>query len=815
VQSILQDVRYAIRQLAKAPGFAIVAVLTLALGIAAVTTVFTWANAVFYNPWPQVRTANQIRSFSAVVHGGSGYTLHYQHLLYLREHDTSFSEFAAHEMFPVDLASAGARPERHWAGIVSSNYFQLLGVQPVLGRTFQLHDDRAYGSAAEVVLSYNLWQTRFHGDPAVVGQKIYANRHPLTVVGVAPAGFVGIYGGLGQSLWVPFSELSALTDGKSDPLLAGGFGLEVVGRLHPGVSDEQAAAQMHALAKQLASQKSTPYYVGWDMEMADPAHMTRGMFGSVAQIVPVLLVAAGLLLALVFTNVAVLLIQRSSNRARELAIRTSLGASRRRLVRQLMTETAVIAVLAGIAGWLASVALSRGMYLLLPKLDMSFVFNLQPDLRILGFVFGLTVITVLACGLVPARHVLRISQSGVLHDGATMVVGSRKRQGRNVLLSVQLGICFVVLVVSGLLVRTLWNVVHRDPGFSVDNVLVASLDLTRSGYSEARGLAFQQELLARLSALPGVSSASLTSYVPMGLSGGGNVRDITVEGYQPAKDESMSIVTDSVAPDFFKAMRIPIVEGREFNASDSGDAPCVAVVNDSMARKYWPKGNVLGGRLQVGKKSCEVVGVNRGIIYRSAAWDAADPVVYLSMAQDYQGWFSVVLRGSGPNQDLLPALDRTVAALDSSLPINDIESLRDHIAASYSDTKAPAEMIAVYGFCSLLVATLGVYAGLAYSVTQRRKEFALRVALGAERTQVLGLILRETAIMAGAGILLGAVGAFFAVRLMKSLLYGVSPFDPASAAVAALLLVATAGLAALLPARRAASVEPMQALRNE
>jgi hypothetical protein len=301
----------------------------------------------------------------------------------------------------------------------------------------------------------------------------------------------------------------------------------------------------------------------------------------------------------------------------------------------------------------------------------------------------------------------------------------------------------------------------------------------------------------------------------MGLSGGGNVRDITVEGYQPAKDESMSIVTDSVAPDFFKAMRIPIVEGREFNASDSGDAPCVAVVNDSMARKYWPKGNVLGGRLQVGKKSCEVVGVNRGIIYRSAAWDAADPVVYLSMAQDYQGWFSVVLRGSGPNQDLLPALDRTVAALDSSLPINDIESLRDHIAASYSDTKAPAEMIAVYGFCSLLVATLGVYAGLAYSVTQRRKEFALRVALGAERTQVLGLILRETAIMAGAGILLGAVGAFFAVRLMKSLLYGVSPFDPASAAVAALLLVATAGLAALLPARRAASVEPMQALRNE
>ena len=815
MQSILHDARYAIRQLAKAPGFAIVAVLTLALGIAAVTTVFTWANAVFFNPWPQVRAANQIRSFSGVVHGDAGYTLHYEHLQYLREHDTSFSEFAAHEMFPVDLASSGGRPERHWAGIVSGNYFQLLGVQPVLGRTFQPHDDRAYGSAPEVVLSYNLWQTRFHGDPAAVGQTIYVNRQPLTVVGVAAAGFVGIYGGLAQALWVPFSELSALADGNSDPLAAGGFGLEVVGRLRPGASDEQAAAQMHTLAKQLATQKQTPYYVAWDMEMTDSAHMSRGMFGSVAQIVPVLLGAAGLLLALVFTNVSVLLIQRSSSRVRELAIRTSLGASRRRLARQLVTETAVIAVLAGFTGWLASVALSRSMYLLLPKMDMSFVFNLQPDLRILGFVFGLTVITVLACGLLPAWQVLGISQSSALHDGGTAVVGSRTRKRHNVLLSLQLSICFVVLVVSGLLIRTLWNVVHRDPGFSVDNVLVASLDLTRSGYSEEKGMAFQRELLNRISALPGVSSASLTSYLPMGLSGGGNVRDVAVEGYQPAKDESMSLVTDSVAPNFFKAMRIPILQGREFNTGDNRDAACVAVVNDSMARKYWPKGNALGGRLQVGKKSCEVVGVNRLIIYRSAAWDTADPVVYLSMAQDYQGWFSIVLRGSGANQDLLPALDRTVASLDSSLPINDIESLRDHIETSYSDTKAPAEMTAVYGLCSLLVATLGVYAGLAYSVTRRTKEFALRVALGAERTQVLGLIFRETAMIAVGGIVLGAGGAFFAVRLVKSLLFGVSPFDPSSAAGAALLLVVTAGLAAWLPGRRAAAIEPMQALRAE
>jgi ABC-type antimicrobial peptide transport system permease subunit len=301
----------------------------------------------------------------------------------------------------------------------------------------------------------------------------------------------------------------------------------------------------------------------------------------------------------------------------------------------------------------------------------------------------------------------------------------------------------------------------------------------------------------------------------MGLSGGGNVRDIAVGGYQPAKDEGMSIVTDTVAPDFFKALRIPILQGREFNDADSSTAPCVAIVNQSMARKYWPKGDALGDRIQVSKRSCEVVGVNRNIIYRSAAWDTGDPVVYLSILQDYQPAFSMVLRSTGSSQNFLPELDRAVASLDGTLPINDIESLHDHIQVSYSDTKVPAEMIGVYALCSLLVATLGVYAGLAYSVIERTKEFALRVALGAERNRIVGMVLRESAMVAMGGVLVGGIGAFFAVRVMKSLLFGVSPFDPFSAFAAVLVLVTTAGIAAWLPARRAASIEPMQALRAE
>ncbi len=812
---MIQDLRFALRQLKKNPGFATIAVLTLALGIGAVTTVFTWANAVLFNPWPQVRHANEIRTLDAGIHGDRGYTLHYNQLLYLREQHRGFAEATAHEMFPVDLASAGARPERNWAGIVASNYFQMLGVSPALGHTFAIHDDRAYGSAPEVVISYDLWRTRFNGDPGIVGRTISVNRHPLTVIGVTPENFVGIYGGMAQSLWVPFSELSVLTDGKSDPLMAGGFGLEVAARLRPGVTDEQASAELHTVARRFAAQQNSSFFADWDLFLSDAGHMSRGVFGDVSAMVPILLGAAGLLLALVCTNVAVLLIQRSSRRARELAIRSSLGASRRRILRQLLTETAVIAALAGVAGWAASLALSRAMYLLMPQIGMSFMFNLQPDARVLGFAFLLTALTLLACGLFPARQVLKISQVGALHDGAVSVVGSNTRGRRNALLSVQLGLCFVVLVACGLLTRTFWNVVNRDPGFATDNTLVASIDLARAGYSQEKGLAFQRTLLEKLRSLPGVETASLTSYVPMGTSGGGNVRDIAVSGYQPAKNESMSIVTDSVAPDYFKALRIPILQGREFNDRDTDTAPCVAIVNQGMARKYWSQGNVLGSRIQVGKHSCEVVGVNRNIIYRNAVWDTGDPVVYLSLLQDYQGWFHVVFRGTRSVETLLPGLDRAVSALDSSLPIEDIETLHDHIQASYSDAKVPAELIGVYGICSLLVAVLGVYAGLAYSVAERTREFALRVALGAERQRIFAMIVRESGKVAIGGVLVGAIGAFFAVRVMKSLLFGVSPFDPVSAAGAVLMLISAAAFAAWLPARRAASIEPMQALRAE
>lgn len=574
MHQIFFDLRYAVRQLLKSPGFAITAVLTLALGIAAVTTVFTWANAILFDPWPQVRAADQLRFFAARIDTGGGYSLNYEEYQYLRDHSRSFRQFTAHELVAVDLAGPGVRPERYWTGVVASNYFEILGVKPQLGRLFVPGDDRAYGSVPEVVLSDALWRSRYHADPAILGQTIQVNRHPLTVVGIAPQGFAGIYGGMEQLLWVPLSSLPELFAGDPDPLLKGHFGLQVAGRLKPGVSDQVAAAEVHGLAHQFAAQHNTTYYNGWDLNFDNSAHMSRGIYGDIAEQMPLQFCAAALLLLLVCVNVAGLLIQRGSRRAREIAIRTSLGATRGRLLRQMLVETTVLATVAAVLGSVFSLLMARALYVLLPNFGIALSFNLHPDLHVLLFSIGVTAVAVLLCWILPARQMLKVSQVQALHEGALSMVGSAGGQRRRAaLLSAQLAICFVVLVTCALLVRTLWNVVHHDPGFATEGTLTASLNLSHAGYFEAKGYAFQGALLDKLGAIPGVESASLTSYVPMGSSGGGNVRNVAIDGYTPAKNESMSVVTDSAGPGFFHAMRIPVMQGHEFSDGDRQRRP--------------------------------------------------------------------------------------------------------------------------------------------------------------------------------------------------------------------------------------------------
>ncbi len=813
---MLKDLRYALRQLRKSPGFTLTAVLTLALGIGALTTVATWTNAVLYNPWPHVTAPRALRFVSATVLGSNGYSVKYDQYRFLREQGHSYQEAAAFSLDIANIAEADKQPQALAVGLVSSNYFKILGLNPQVGRFFESNaDERAYGANDNVVLSDALWRSRFGADPNIVGRTISINRHAFTVTGVAPAEFAGIFGGVAEAAWIPLSGLRDLSaDPAPDPLLH--YGLQVVVRLRPGVRDAAAAAELHTLARSFAQQQHDDNYNGWDLNLNDSAHFTRGFFSTIGEQLPVLLGASVLLMILVCINIASLLGQHAARRRREVAIRTALGASPGRIAKQVLMETGVLALAGALAGWGASTVMSKALYVLLPSFGMSLAFNLHSDARILLFVTAVAVAVMLACGMYPVRQSLRVSQKEALHAGGAAVAGGAGHKlGWRILLGLQLGICFMVLVCCGLLTRTALNVFTRDTGFDRANCMTASVDLSRSGYTKERGLALQAAVLDRLRNEPGVAGVTLTSHVPMGDWGSGNTQDFTIPGYVPAKGEDMEVVTDFEGPEFFKTMRIAMVRGRDFNVHDNTSAPLVAIVNETMAHRYWPKEDAIGHSLVVGGKSWQIVGVVKDYTYHDPASTDTFPVLYLPVAQHYQSYVSFMVRSRTTAPAVAAQLRQAVAGLDSSLPLENVLTLEQVSGELYQFSRLPAELLAVYALSSMLVAMMGLYAVMAYSTIERHREFALRMALGSTRAGILRLVLSSSAWVAGLGLLTGGLGAIAAVRLLRSMLFGVTPFDPLSYCAAAALMLTTVFVAGLAPARRATSIEPMQALRSE
>jgi predicted permease len=817
LQNLFHDLRYALRQLRKSPGFTLTVIVTLALGIGALTTVATWTNAVLYNPWPHVASPSGLRFVSATVLGSPGYSVNYNEYRLLREQGRSYSDTTAFLLTSVNLASPEAQPQALSAGMVSSNYFQFLGLKPQAGRFFAANaSDHDFGANDEVVLSDGLWRERFGGDPHVVGRTVSINRHAFTVAGVAPAEFAGIFGGLAESVWIPFSSARSLSaDSGPDPLAH--YGLQVAIRLRPGETDALAAAELHALAHSFALlQHDGAYYSGWDLNLWDAAHFPRGLFSEVGQQLPILLGASTLLMTLVCINIASLLGQHAARRRREVAIRTALGATPGRIAAQTLAEAGLLAATGGLAGWAASTGLSNALYVLLPNFGMPLAFNLHSDTRILFFVVGLVAVVTLACGMWPVRQALRISQKEALHEGGAAVAGgSRNQRGRHILLGLQLGISFVVLVCCGLMTRTALNTLNRDTGFNPANCLTANLALSRSGYNKEKGLAMQAALLERLRASPGVAEASLTSHLPMGDDGTGNTQEFGIPGYVPAKGEEMVVVTDFEGPEFFHTMGIAMRQGREFIAHDDAASPDVAVVNESMARRYWPKGDAIGHSVVVDKRPRQIVGVVHDYVYSDPQDTESLPLLFLPLAQNYSSYIMVAVRSRTIASAVTAQLRQAVGGLDSSLPLENVRTLQDVIGERYQFSRIPAELLGVYALASVLVAMMGLYAVMAYAVIERHREFALRMALGSSRAGIFRLVLSGSAWTAGLGLLSGGLGSIAAVRLLRSMLFGVAPFDPFSYFAAAVLLLLTVFVAGLLPARRAASIEPMQALRSE
>jgi predicted permease len=818
LQNSVWNLRFAVRQLRKSPGFTLTAVMTLAVGIGALTTVATWTNAVFCNPWPHVAAPRALRFIDATVLGNDGYSVDYDQYRFLREQGAEYKDSAAFAVNLVNLTSPGKQPQALSAGTVSSNYFQLLGLQPQVGRFFQPGaNDRDYGANDEVVLSNALWRGRFGGDPKVVGRTVTVNGRPFTVAGVATAGFAGIFGGIEEFVWLPLSSLRDLSaDGPPDPLHGNNYGLQIVVRLHPGVSDAVAAAELHTLARRFASQQHDSNYAGWNLNLRDSAHFQRGLFGVVGEQLPILIGASILLMLLVCINIASLLGQHAARRRREVAIRTTLGATPGIIAAQVLTETGLLAAIGTLAGWGASTVMSKALYVLLPNYGFPLSFNLQSDARILIFVAGIAALVTVACGMYPVHQSLRVSQSEALHEGGAAVAGgSRNRLGQRILLGLQLGICFVVLVCCGLLTRTALKIFNLDTGFNQANCVTASIDLSRAGYNSERGLAFQKALLDRLRTEPGVIGATLTSHLPMGDMGSGNTRNFQIPGYVPTKAEEMAVVTDSEGPDFFRIMRIPLQQGRDFNVYDSVASPLVAIINDAMARRYWPKGDASGHSIVVGDKVRQIVGVVHNYTYSDPGLPVQDPVLYLPLAQDYTSLVFAAIRTQVPTSGAVTQLRYMIGQLDGTLPIENVETLEAVASTRYQMSRIPAELLGVYALSCLLVAMMGLYAVMAYSVIERYREFALRIALGSSRAGIFRIVLSGIGVTAAIGLVTGTLGSIAAVRILRSMLFGISPFDPVSYFAAAGFLLFTVFASSMTPARRAASIEPMQALRSE
>ncbi|MGB9418911.1 MAG: FtsX-like permease family protein, partial [Acidobacteriaceae bacterium] len=521
-------------------------------------------------------------------------------------------------------------------------------------------------------------------------------------------------------------------------------------------------------------------------------------------------------MVLVCINIASLLGQHAARRRREVAIRTALGATPARIAAQVVAETGVLAFAGAVAGWAASVGMARGLYVLLPNFGVPLAFNLHSDTRILLFVTVVAVAVTLVCGFYPVRQSLRVSQNEALHEGGAAVTGnSRNRFGRRIVLGLQLGLCFIVLVCCGLLTRTALNIVHRSTGFDRANCLTAELDLARSGYTAERGLAFQTALLDRLRSAPGVASATLTSHPPMGDDNSGNTQDIAVPGYVPAKGEEMGVITDYEGPDSFHILRIALRQGREFTTADTAASTPVVIINEPMAHHYWPKGDAIGRSILVNTRSYRIVGIVGDFAYSDPANTDPESLLFLPLTQRYSSSFFVALRPRSSLADIAAQLRQAVAGLDSSLPLENVRTLEEVTRARYQMSRIPAELLSVYAISSVLVAILGLYAVMAYAVIERHREFALRIALGSTRAAVFRLVLSGSAWTVLIGLAVGGAGSIAAVRMVRSLLFGVAPFDPISYGAAAVCLLLTVFLAGVAPARRAAAIEPMRALRTE
>jgi putative ABC transport system permease protein len=812
MESLFQDVRYGFRMLRKSPGFTAVAVITLALGIGANTAIFSVVNAVLIRPLPYPNANRLVMIWEKRLPDGEQENVTSPAtFVNWREHATVFEQTAACFNW-TKVLTGGAAPERLNVQEVSPNFFALLGMNAALGRTLLASEDSVDGANDVVVLSFELWQRRFGSDPRIVGRNILLDGKPQTVVGVMPRGFQffvkrGSFGQEQPQAWLP------VTFSEKDPSFHGRY-LEAVGLLRPGVTLPQAQSAMTSLAMSLETQEPE-FMKNWTVNLVP---LRTQLVGAIQPALRILLGAVGLVLLIACANVATLLLARSKSRSHEIAIRVALGARPWQVIRQVLTESFLLASMGAFAGLLLAHWSAGALLALAPK-GLIPLEGAQLDLRVLMFTAGIAVMAGFLFGVVPAVQAARERMSEELKEGGRGgSEGVHSGRTRNSFVVAEIALALVLLVGSGLLIRSFGRLMAVDPGFQPKGILTARVELPSSKYKDdAKISEFYAQLLERIRQLPGVRSASADAYLPFtgGIAGTG----VEVEGRPPLPAaEQPEVNVAVVEPHFFETLGIPLLSGRPFTDREAREVTHTVVISQSMARKLWPNEDPIGKRVTIHMKDVDVPSQVIGVVgdVKHAGLDAnASATAYWPHPELAYNFMTLVIRTDGDPLALAPAVRQAVWSLDKDQPVADIRTMEDLLWVSLARARFSTVMLGVFAGLALLLAITGIYGVVSYSVAERTREIGIRVALGAQRTDVLRMVLGQGLVLAGFGIAIGLVGALAAARLLTSLLFGTSPSDPATFGSVAGLLLTVALSACYLPARNAMKVDPMVALRDE
>jgi predicted permease len=809
IETLFQDLRYALRMLRRNPGFTAVAVLSLALGIGANALVFSVVDALLLRPLP-VDRPDQL----AFLETKSGITESFPNYRDLRDRNRTFSGLVGYRLAPIELESASGA-SRIWGLLASGNYFDVLGVHPLIGRFFHQADDLHPGASPYAVLSYTAGRGRFGGDSAIVGKTVRINRLPYTVLGVAPPDFHGTELWCWPDVWVPIMMEPQIENYSGTGWLdnRSTWDTWVLGRLKPGVSQSEALANLNSIAAELA-REYPDNNAGLHFKLAKPG-LAGDMIGGPAKAFTLgVLILAALVLLAACTNLASLLTARASDRQREIAIRLSIGAKRARVVRQVLTETLALSLAGGAAGYGLAFLVSRVLSRWQAPMDIPVQFNVSPDWRVFLFAFAVSLLAGALFGMAPAWRISKTDANAVLKGGVT---DSRLRRlaFRDVLVVLQVALCFVLVAACLISLRGLQTMLKMSLGFEPDGVSVVAYDLGLGGYSEQKGSAFQQRVLDAVKQLPGVRSAAYSNSVPLSID---QSTTTVFPGDQPALRSSDAISAHyyEVSPGYFETMSTRLLAGRDFNWRDDDHAPRVAIVNQAFGRQVLHSDNPVGKRFHQGMQGTpvEVVGVVEDGKYVSPT-EPHEPAVFWPILQNYNGTTTLEVRSSLPAALMVRETRHAVTGLDPQLPLYGTGSLDQMLGFAFFPAHAAAIALSAFGVLAIMLAVTGIHGLVSYAVARRVREIGIRMAIGARPGQVLRLVLGRTLVLLALGSAIGLVLALAAGQVLASVVYGASARDPETLLAVVLTIALLGAFSSWVPARRALEIDPMSALRSE